>query len=305
MSDPLAIPERPAFPEVIDNTMRAAFAACPKQFYWEHIRCIAPAGTNVHLHAGACFAAALETTRLAYYQHGLTDSAALAAGLQRLIEAWGDFDSGDSPKSLERMIGAFEYYFSVWPLGIDYLTPVVRNGMARVEFSFSIPLPGVFHPLTGQPLIYAGRTDMIARHQNGTMFIEDDKTTSSLGQQWLRQWDLRSQFTGYIWAARQYDYPVTNAIVRGVSILKTKYDHAEVITTRPQWHIDMWYMQLVRDLQRMVELWKEGYWDMNLADACNSYGGCPFVKLCDSSDPENWIGGNYIERRWNPLAVVV
>lgn len=293
------------FPEVFDNTMLSTGASCMKKAWWEFIYEIAPAGQNVHLHAGGCFAAGLEAARLAHYRDGVPPPQAMGEGLKKLISMWGDFDSGDATKSLERMMGALEYYFSVWPLATDYLKPLIKNDIARIEFTFAIPIPEVLHPTTGQPIIYAGRTDMLATHTNGTLFIEDDKTTSSLGAQWLRQWDLRSQFTGYVWAAQQYGYPASNVVVRGVSILKTKYDHAEVITTRPQWHLDMWHKQMLRNLRRWIASWQEGYWDMNLADACNAYGGCPFVRLCDTSEPGNWIEGNFIERHWEPLKVVV
>jgi hypothetical protein len=67
----------------------------------------------------------------------------------------------------------------------------------------------------------------------------------------------------------------------------------------------MWYKQLIQKLNRIKYAWVVDSWEMNLADACNAYGGCPFVKLCDSPEPENWIEGNFIHRKWEPLKVVV
>lgn len=313
------------FPAVVDNTMLATGRTCWRKYFWEFQHCVAPPEQNIHLHAGRCFASALEAARMAFYLEGKPAPESLGIGLKKLIQEWGDVECPpDEAKSLERMMGALEFYFHTWPLKTDYLKPIVRPhleatpdarvpvpGGARIEFTFAIPIPEVPHPITGDPMIYAGRTDMIAEHKSGIIFIEDDKTTKSLGEQWMRRWVLRSQFTGYVWAAQQYGYKVDACIIRGISILKTKYDKAEVIETRPQWHLEMWYRQTVRTLQQAIEKWRESAmigveaWDMNLHDACGSYGGCPFVKLCDTNEPQNWIEGKYIHRVWEPLKVVV
>ena len=67
----------------------------------------------------------------------------------------------------------------------------------------------------------AGRALRFGQMGEG-LYIEDDKTTSQLGSSWGAQWDMRSQFTGYAWAARQSGLPIAGIIVRGISILKTK-----------------------------------------------------------------------------------
>ena len=136
---------------------------------------------------------------------------------------------------------------------------------------------------------------------NNLLFVVDEKTTSSLGPSWSAKWDLRAQFTGYCWAARTFHLPVVGTIIRGISILKTKYDKAEAISYRPDWEIDRWYKQLIRDLNRMKALYLEGYWDYNISDACESFGGCPFKRLCTSPEPENILPSYYIENTWNPL----
>jgi hypothetical protein len=171
-----------------------------------------------------------------------------------------------------------------------------------VEFSFASPLdPDLLHPETGEPLIYTGRADMIATYA-GALSIYDDKTTSALGATWAEQWDRRAQFTGYTWAARSYNIPVSQVVVRGIAILKTDIKHAQAITLRTDHHIAEWHEQAVRDIRRAIQCWKEGYWDLNLSDACSSYGGCMFKQPCTSSNPEPWLtGGNYAVRIWNPL----
>ena len=155
--------------------------------------------------------------------------------------------------------------------------------------------------MTGQPLLYTGRADMIADFAGGR-YVFDEKTTSQLGQTWLNQWELRSQFTGYIWAARQANIETQGAIVRGISILKTKYDTLQVITNRSPWEIDRWLVQVTRDAQRMIRCWEEEWWDYSLDNACTEYGGCSLRSVCKSPDPETWLPMYFEPKVWDPLA---
>jgi hypothetical protein len=142
---------------------------------------------------------------------------------------------------------------------------------------------------------------MIAPRAGG-IYIYDEKTASSLGASWSRQWEMRSQFTGYCWAAAKQGIKANGAIVRGVSILKTKYDTLEVSTYRSDYEIQRWEAQVVRDIQRMISMWESGVWDYNLDGACTDYGGCSFVRICKSSDPESWLPTFFVKKVWDPLA---
>ena len=122
----------------------------------------------------------------------------------------------------------------------------------------------------------------------------DDKTAGSLGQRWIGQWALDSQPTSYIWAVKQYGVPVAGALIRGVSILKTKYGFAQAMEVRTQFELDQWYRQLLRDAAAMIATWRdfrEGkIVDRKLDKAiCGMYGGCQFQMACKAPDPGPWI----------------
>jgi len=173
------------------------------------------------------------------------------------------------------------------------------GGKRGIEFSFAEPTD-VQHPESGDPIIYAGRMDAIME-MDRMILGEDDKTASQLGTSWPRQWDLRSQFTGYTWGALQSGIKLDGFLVRGVSILKTRYDTMEAITYRPTWQIDRWYAQLCRDIETMKRAWEEGYFDYNLDHACTEYGGCPFRDVCLMKDPQPLLEQRYERRRWDPV----
>jgi hypothetical protein len=113
---------------------------------------------------------------------------------------------------------------------------------------------------------------------------------------------MRSQFTGYPWAASKHGIQVKGSIIRGVSILKTKYDTMEITTYRSTYEIERWYQQVLRDVARMIQCWKDGYWDFSLDAGCVEYGVCPFVPICKNSQPDLWLPTTFEQRVWDPLA---
>lgn len=293
---------RPTFPHTVDSTMLATFRSCPQKFFRQYVQHWKPQAESVHLVAGGAFAKGIEVARRAFFEDGKTREEAEAAGIGALIEAYGDFECPpESAKSLGRTAGALEFYFEQYPLGADGMEPLTFPGGRRgIEFSFAQPLPFP-HPVTGSPLLYTGRADMVAEFAGG-VYVVDEKTTSSLGASWARQWEMRAQFTGYSWACREFGINPAGTIIRGVSILKTKYDTLQAITYRSPWEIERWLAQTVRDLQRMQAMWEAGWWDYALDHACAEYGGCSMLQVCKSNDPETWLPMYFTQRVWDPLA---
>lgn len=301
---------RPMFPHTVDSTMLASFRSCPQKFFRSYVEHWKPKDDSVHLVAGGAFAKGIETARKAFFEgEGFGDTqcekgdseTAQLLGLRALMEHYGDFQPpADSAKSLERTAGALEFYYANYPFGMDGTDPVTFPGGRRgIEFSFAEPLPFA-HPVTGDPILYTGRADMVAHFAGGT-FVFDEKTASQLGASWSRQWELRSQFTGYVWAAQRAGLGVQGAVVRGVSILKTKYDTQQAITYRSPYEIERWLQQVQRDLKRMQECWEAGWWDFDLDHACAEYGGCGFQRVCKSSDPDTWLPMYFEQKVWDPL----
>jgi hypothetical protein len=325
---------KPMFPHTVDSTMLAAFRSCPQKMFRSYIEHWKPQDESVHLVAGGAFAKGVEAARKAFFE-GIHTGATVTMetdqtngvssrkvewwqeeddslkgdhdrsqqiGLHACMVAYGDFECPpDSAKSLERTVGALEFYYANYPFGADGTNPVTFQGGRRgIEFSFAEPLP-FNHPVTGQPILYTGRADMVAEYAGG-IYVFDEKTASQLGASWSRQWELRSQFTGYIWAARRTGLDVKGAVVRGVSILKTKYDTLQAITYRTPYEIERWEKQVIRDLTRMQACWEEGWWDYDLDHACAEYGGCQFQRVCKSDHPESWLPMYFERRVWDPLA---
>lgn len=295
--------DRPMFPHAVDSTMMSTFRSCPQKMFRTYIQHWKPAQESVHLVAGGAFAKGIEIARKAFFEHGKGQQESQELGIAALIAAYGDFECpSDSAKSLERTAGALDFYFEQYPLGDDGMNPVrFADGRHGIEFSFAEPLPNIVHPVTGDPILYTGRADMLAEFAGG-VYVVDEKTASSLGASWSRQWEMRGQFTGYQWAAGQAGIRTEGAIIRGISILKTKYDTQQAITYRMPWEIERWLAQTERDLERMIACWEAGWWDYDMGEACGSYGGCHLTQVCKTAEPETWLPMRYEKRVWDPLA---
>lgn len=319
------------FPEVIDSSIMNDLKECPTKFWLAHCQDWKPKGVSVHLHAGGAFAVGCEATRRAFYlgeyrkwvpprqitPHAELDGywdtrpgptsnreLAIACGVEALIASYGDYEAPDfgsgSSKTLDRMAGALIYYWDNYPLNHDSAFPIMLPGNKRgIEFSFTEVLP-IDHPDTGNPLLYTGRLDAVLNFAGGHWGF-DEKTTTSLGSTWAGKWGLRGQFLGYTWGCRQAGLPIKGIVVRGVSILKTKYETAESINEYPDWMIDQWYVEMLEYIEDAIVQYKRRRFRHNYGEACSNYGGCQFRTPCSSRDTAPWLESQFERRHWNPV----
>lgn len=323
----------PALPGYIDSTMRSCFVSCPQKFFREFIEGYRPPGISIDLHAGACFAGAIEETYKQVHLHNRTLAQALDVARARFFTEWGDVEVPEwktTAKTKDRVWEAIEGdgtskgqgYFEAYAPLTDHVQPYFdSSGKPTFEYTFAIPLeptvahdvednlysrygdgiPDAFplHPL-GMPFLYTGRFDMLGSY-SGRPCVRDEKTTGgSISQRWAEQWDLRAQFMGYVWACQQCGIDLDTVVVRGIAIQKTQIVHAEAIKVYSSTMIAKWKEQLRRDLWRLRRAYDERYFDYNFGDACTSYGNCVFTNVCSSVNPEAWLQ-EFEVRHWNPL----
>ena len=289
------------FPEVMDSSSVNEFKECPEKFFKGTVEMWKSPGRSIHLHAGGAFAHGIEASRRAFYEQSKDAESSIAIGVGALLEFYGDFAyPEDAAKTPDRMAGALEYYFEHYPLVKGENDPItLPGGRLGIEFGFVEPLE-VLHPVTQQPILYSGRMDAILNYA-GSRLLTDEKTASSLGATWSRQWDLRAQFTGYAWGCRKNQIEVDGALIRGVSILKTKYDTQQAVTYRPQWMIDKWFVEVNEWIETAIQMWKRKYFRHNYGEACSSFGGCQFKQACSVQNQQPWLS-TYCERRhWDPV----
>jgi len=295
-----------ALPLHIDSTMISCFRSCPQKFLLEFARGFRPPGISIDLHAGACFASAMENVYREIWIGNKPIEEALRISLAKYLIQWGDFEippQKKTAKTKDRVWEAVEDYFTQYPPRTDHVQPYFLNGEPTFEFTFAIPLEGdewPRHP-SGEPFLYSGRFDMLGSYADRPC-VRDEKTTGgSISTGWSEKWDLRNQFLGYVWACQQSGLDLDTVVVRGIAIQKTQIVHAEAVKIYTNSLVERWLEQTRRDLWRMVKCHDEGYFDYNLADACTQFGSCIFVPVCQSPNSELWVN-QFEVRHWNPLA---
>ena len=258
----------------------------------------------------------MEVVRRGVWEKGLDFEIALEEAFQEFTVYWGEVEApavgSGANKNFNRMWQAVEFYFDEYPLHSDPIRPYIldeKTGKTGIEYSFGVPLP-INNPDTGDPIIYAGRTDLLG-YYNKLAAIIDEKTTSQLGASWAEKWKLRGQFMGYVWAARQYGIDVQIVIVRGVSILKTKFGTLEVPLQFTPHIIERWHTNMLIKVSQMSEAYTqikensdwlnaEYYFPMSFGSTCSDFGGCMFTDVCLSKTPHMWYS-DFARRDWNPL----
>lgn len=291
--DGLAEPET-VFPHGISHTLLSDFRRCPHKAWRRRLQRLVPnTDGSIDLHFGKAFASAIEAGRRAFYQDGARPS---LAGLISMETAFALYQKDCPPipaksnKTFERLVAAVTHYWQTWPLGEDGLTPV-NDG---IEYEFSIEIPFT-HPVDGKPLFYTGKMDLVAKNDMGGVVVVDEKTAGSFSDAWLAQWDMDAQMSGYLWAVGAFCAPDTtpHALIRGISV-GTKVGHILLPVFRTQWQIDVWHAQMLRDVQRLLWMYKGGIWDRNLGDACVAYGRpCDYTPLCLSPNAGQFIKENF------------
>jgi hypothetical protein len=297
--------------------MLTSFASCAQKFNLAFRQGYRPKGVSIDLHAGACFATAVETVRRQVHVAKQSLANALVVAHARFMQEWGEVEPPEwnarkKAKSKDNVWYGVESYFERWSPLTDYVKPYrTTEGQPTLEYTFSLPLEpltrlqseGGFpsHPSDPDlPFVYAGKFDMLGELHNRPV-VCDDKTTSGIGPTWADQWDLRRQFIGYVWALQQLGFDCDTAVIRGVSFQVTEVKLIEAIRPYSKFLVDRWHEQLRRDLWRIVACYEADYWDYNLADACTAYGGCQFAQVCGSPHGESWLS-EFEVRHWSPLS---
>ena len=314
---PVSSPQDITFPTFVDSTLMSDIKRCHRLAYWAWLRHLTVQDISVHLHAGSAYAEGHNAFRQAYYGNDIHIDDALMHGFHTLTKAYADYEpeEKDIQKDWKSTAAAYLDYYREYPPATDFIQPAIIGDKVASEFSFSIPFdgqgdtPSVLHPDTGEPIIYSGRLDALMM-MGRTLCVYDDKTTKALGDQWAKKWQLRGQFTGYIWAAQQHGYPAKSAIVRGAGMLKTKITWAQAIVHKNSYHIKDWLRTTayhLEEFKRSYGEWQKSgqlhAFPQDLDEGCVAYGGCEMLTLCDVPNPEPFAQTEYRHRSWNPIDV--
>jgi len=274
------------------------FRRCPQLFYERYIACLKPPGESVDLVFGAAFAKGIEVTRKAFFYDGCAQDTAIALGGQAAMREWGSFEEPVGHKKTRNALMLTHYeYFEQWPMS-DPPYPLYENS---IEFTFSVPLPNIRHPDTGDPMAYAGKFDMLGGDRQGLIYPVDEKTTGSPFFNWAKGWDLWGQFIGYVWGCQHLEYPVNKLLVRGIYINTNQNKFVQHFAQFTPAVINRWVDDMQEDLERMIWMYKRQKFRRIYGTGCKYYRPCSFLELCEAERREDWLSLYEQAPQWNPL----
>jgi hypothetical protein len=191
----------PDLPTYIDSTMRSCAVSCPQKFFREFVQGYRPPGISIDLHAGACFASALEEVYKQVHLNNRLLGDALHIAQAKMFTEWGDFEIPEwkkTAKTMDRMWEAIagdgtpkgRGYFEQYSPLTDHVQPYYdASGKPTFEYTFAIPLEPTIsdeewraygahevprnafplHP-NGSPFLYTGRFDMLGSYHGRPVY---------------------------------------------------------------------------------------------------------------------------------------
>lgn len=265
--------------QILDSTKLQAYAACPRQYFFEYVLGWRVDTASNHLVFGQAWHAALEHL----FQNGLNPKEILKAFdlfMAVYRKSWPEStDAWFGGKTPEAAIYALAEYCH------EYASDFYKYEVAATEVFDYLPL-------SAQDSMVV-KLDAVLRSQDtNRMFIMEHKTGSSAGQWWARQWHLSLQVGAYIAACNfYYGQKDTACIVDGTFFLKTKRNFQRELVSRSEDSINVWLqtvLSLIRRIEQDFVVLAEEDDPSFVAQksfpqnpvSCEKYGGCQFYDLC-------------------------
>ena len=176
--------------------------------------------------------------------------------------------------------------------------------LLQAETPFEIRLPAPNHNTV------IGRIDKIIEW-DGSIWVMDHKTTSSIGVTYPKKAEPNLQFDTYLWAAAQMGYKAQGVIMDSLLVAKGLLEAASRARLTPLLRIDSYrskekqaeFLEIIYGIQCDVfRCEKECRWTPNYGN-CAQFGECPYRRVCiEEANLRDRIlkGSEYKVEFWDP-----
>lgn len=272
--------------KIWDYTSISTFVQCRKKYYYRMVKHLAPIRVSAPLTFGKVMHDALAT----YYTDGLEKAIAL------FRETYVN-PEGEELRTVETGIRCLETYAEVYKK-----EPFVLA--STPEVGFVIPMGDV---------LWGGRLDLPVIW-DGDLYVFEHKTTTQLNTNYIKQFDLDGQITGYAVGAEEFFGKkclgcIVNVIelwkplIRPRATSKKPDEHfLRAPIARSQFMKDTFKRNVnlvVKEIKKCHETneWCGAY----SRDVCRSYNSdCPYKALCQFGEDERIIKREFIVDEWAP-----
>lgn len=235
---------------------------------------------------------------------GEDDRTRLLRGALHILETRGFYDDPkDKRRTLDNLTESCIAYLDRYEFGKH--VPYVRGDFIGIENPFDIIVE-----FDGIKVRFTGKIDGVHCYNNDIAkpFVEENKTSSRLGDAWEFSFDTSHQVTGYVVAASAIiGLALDTARIRGVAIPQPRiYDTNGVATItvyRKEHHIQRWAEWFMHTAKLYFEHKPSPLDAPMYTHSCSRYfRPCTFIPLCSAEREE---AEEYLEQmvidEWSPL----
>jgi len=305
--------------EKIDYSSLSTYFNCPREFLFQYIMNLRPAGQSIHLVFGSCWHYGLESTyNLLIENPKLTSIECTINSIKAFNALWkldGEpFWKNEDiifPKSPGHAANMYKPYWDRF-LKLD----TYQRKVMAVEAPFIIDL-SVYEPNLPN---YIGRLDLVLNKDDNGIEIIDHKTAKAIYKTTPQSFEASFQTDGYLTAGRIYYDKIPSITYRIALCQKAKIDFQSITINKRSTSIDHFLINLIhyiKEIQHNLTLLEEDKINcLKRTDILNSFprrpgyscttfmSTCAYYDLCRlRNNPLLWIDRapqNFHFKEWDP-----
>ena len=317
----------------IDNSSLERFTTCPRSAQYYICNKRESSDERIALSFGKAIHKILE----ARYKHnpnvvtkipGVTSVSTeelMLSAAKDAFATWSD-ENPEEFRNFSTAVTFIEKYNTHYPMeGFEILQ--LPSGGPAIEVPFAVPLGALqidgdlavrspdgtvaVRHFDTLKIVWTGRIDLIIIKRGDSIFLVDHKTTSMMGPQYFKEFDLSSQVYGYLWAAsRLLGKPIAGFLVNAMAFRKPTpkgkpYEFQRYPVPADDGLVAEWAVDTMHIVSDFVEMAKRGYMPKHTKWCVGKYGLCPYVPICGLPPSQSrellLMSGNYKTVQWNPL----
>jgi len=306
----------------IDYSSLSTYQNCPREFLFQYIMNLRPAGKSIHLVFGSCWHYGLESTYLLLMKNpSLSAMDCTVNSIKAFNKLW-DLDGKPYwkdediifPKSPGHAANMYKAYWDRF-----LISDAVERKVVAVEAPFTIDLS----PYGSNLPNYIGRLDLVLSNGENSIEIIDHKTAKAVYKTTPQSFEMSFQTDGYLTAGRIYYDKIPAITYRLALCQKSKIDFPPITINKRSASIDHFLINLIQYSQQITHnltLLKEDKinctkrtdilqsFPRNPGYACTTFSSsCVYYDLCRlRNNPLLWLnhapqGFHYKE--WDPELV--
>ena len=277
----------------IDYSSLSTLMRCPRQYWWEYVHHIRPAGQNTSLINGTAYHEAVA----AYHKlmlKGVDHEMAVEAGLGAMRPHMLSIRVPNDVHNLTIAETTLRNYFR------QYQDEVFKTIEAEIPFAIDL---GEF--------IFAGKVDAVKMWPGYGVMVNETKTSQIIGKRWQFRGKPNLQIDGYVSAVYLLSGEMPYGAILDVIPVKTEplkkgNEPFTIITTRTKDDVNRWIENVSVWWRHKLDYEHQSFFPMN-TDACVPLVGfgCDYTSLCKLYPDAHDMGDvdlpeSYKKEEWAP-----